>query len=198
MRKEFLIGFTKDYEIIIAELELRDWNFENEFSASFSISSIINADNTIYDEDYIYNYVDSMLDEYDATYKLELCERYDCSPQNLCNKMTEVYLNNPEEMKDLIDCSCYPNEVSINDIDYIFRADSFGQHDTRDDLLYAIDNDLYNDIHDLWDKYHLKQLDEKGLELYNSVIERASKIDEEEEIKKFIDEYKEEIDEKTW
>ena len=30
MRKKFLIGFTKDYKIIVAELELRDWNFENE------------------------------------------------------------------------------------------------------------------------------------------------------------------------
>lgn len=198
MRKKFLIGFTKDYNIIVAELELRDQNFENELSCSFDESSIINANETVYNEDYIYDYIDSMLGGYDAEYRLELCERYDCSPQNLCDKMTEIYLNNPEEMKDLIDCSCYSKEISINDVDYIFRADAYGQHDTRDNLLYAIDNDLYNDIHYLWDNYHLKQLDEKNLELYDSIIERASKIDEEEEIKKFIEEYKEEIDEKTW
>ena len=99
---------------------------------------------------------------------------------------------------DYLDCSLYPRIINNQDIDYIFRAEGCGQHDTRDDLLYAIDNDLYNDIYYLWDEYHLKQLDKKGLELYNSIIERASKIDEEEEIKKFIDEYKEEIDEKTW
>ena len=65
MRKEFLIGFTKDYEIIMADLELQNRNFENEFTASFSTSSIINADNTIYDEDYVYEYVESMLNGYD-------------------------------------------------------------------------------------------------------------------------------------
>ena len=30
MRKKFLIGFTKDYNIVMAELELRNRNCENE------------------------------------------------------------------------------------------------------------------------------------------------------------------------
>lgn len=198
MKKEFLIGFTKDYEIIVAELELRDQNFENEFSASFSTSSIMNADNTVYNEDFVYEYVENMLDGYDKEYRYELCERYDCTPHDLCQELTDRYIESPEELMDYLDCSLYPDIIENQDSNYLFRAEACGQHDTRDDLLYAIDNDLYNDIHYLWDSYHLKQLDEKGLELYNSIIERASKIDEEEEIKKFIDEYKEEIDEKTW
>ena len=122
MRKDFLIGFTKSYEIIVADLELQNRNFENEFIAGFTTSKILNANETIYDEDFVYDYVDGMLDGFDAEYILELCERYDCSPRNLCDKMKEIYLNNPEEMKNLIDCSCYPNEISVNDTDYIFES----------------------------------------------------------------------------
>ena len=198
MEKKFLIGFTKDYNIIQAEIALRDWNFENEFTASFSESSIVNADETIYNEDYIYDYVESFLDEMDDEYKYELCETYDCTPRNLTQKLTDLYLDDPKDFMHFLDNSYYPEIVSTSNSDYFFKADSGGQHDTRDDLLYAIDKELYDDMHYLWDNYHLKQLDEKGLELFNSVIERASRIDEEEEITKFIEEYKEEIDEKTW
>lgn len=182
----------------MADLELQNRNFENEFTAGFTTSQIVNADETIYNEDYIYDYVDGMLDGFDSEYKLELCERYDCSPRNLCDKLTEIYLSNPEEMRDLIDCSCYPNEISVNDVNYIFKSMSAGQHDTRDELLYAIDKELYDDIHILWDKYHLKQLDEKGLKLWESVIDRANKIDEDGEIEKFIKEYSDEIDENSY
>ena len=65
-------------------------------------------------------------------------------------------------------------------------------------MLYAIDKELYDDIHILWDKYHLKQLDEKGLKLWESVIDRANKIDEDGEIEKFIKEYSDEIDENSY
>lgn len=198
MEKKFLIGFTKDYNIIQAEIAIRDWNFENEFTASFSESSIVNADETIYNEDYIYDYVESFLDGMDDEYKYELCEKYDCTPRNLTQKLTDLYLDDPDDFMHFLDNSYYPEIVSTSNSDYFFIAEGGGQHDTRDDLLYAIDKELYDDIHYLWDNYHLKQLDEKGLELFNSVIERASRIDEEEEIKKFIEEYKEEIDEKTW
>lgn len=61
MRKKFLIGFTKDYNIVMAEFELRNRNCENEFSYSFDESSIINADETVYNEDYIYDYVENYL-----------------------------------------------------------------------------------------------------------------------------------------
>lgn len=198
MRKKFLIGFTKDYNIVMAELELRNRNCENEFSCSFDESSIINADETVYNEDYIYDYVENYLESMDDEYKYYLCDRHDCSPKDLIQTLTNLYLDDPDDFMSFLDNSLYPGTINTSESEYFFRADASGQHDTRDNLLYVIDNDLYNDIHYLWDNYHLKQLDEKNLELYNSVIERASKIDEEEEIKKFIDEYKEEIDEKTW
>lgn len=125
MYKEFLIGFTKDYEVIMAEIGIRDWNYKNEFIAAFTTSRIVKrANKIIYNEDYM----------------------------------------------------------------------GGGQHDTRDELLYAIDKELYDDIHYLWDNYHKKQLDDKGFELYNSIIERASKIDEGGEIEKFIKEYLDERD----
>ena len=62
MRKKFLIGFTKDYNIVMAKLELRNRNCENEFSCSFDEASIINADETVYNEDYIYDYVENYLE----------------------------------------------------------------------------------------------------------------------------------------
>lgn len=197
MKKEFLIGFTKDYEIIMAELELRDSNFENEFLGYFSAYNIINANNTIYDKDCIYEHVRNMLEAMDLDYRYELCGRYNCDLRNLQKKLTDKYIENPQELIEWLDYSRHYGIINNKDSDYIFKAIIGGLYDTRGDLLYAVDSDLYNDIHFLWDNYHGKQLDDKAFELYNSIIERASKIDEEEEIKKFIDEYKEEIDKKT-
>ena len=142
MKKIFLIGFTKDYDIIQVEIATRDWNFENEFTASFSVSSIINADETIYNEDYIYDYVENFLDGTDDEYKYELCEKYDCTPRNLTQKLTDFYLDDPDDFAGFLDNSYYPEIVSTSNSDYFFRADAGGQHDTRDNLLYAIDKEL--------------------------------------------------------
>ena len=198
MRKKFLIGFTKDYNIIVAELELRDWNYENEFTATFEESSIVNANETVYNEDYIYDYVENYLAGMDDEYKYYLCDKHDCSPKDLIQTLTDLYLDDPDDFMSFLDNSLYPGTINASESEYFFRAEGIGYSNIKDNLLYVIDNELYKDIQFLYENYHLKQLDEKNLELYNSVIERASKIDEEEEIKKFIDEYKEEIDEKTW
>lgn len=87
-----------------------------------------------------------------------------------------------------LDCSLYLNIINVDDEDYIFVSSSCGQHDTRDEVEEFVDEELYNDIHELWDNYHLKNIEdnEKAMNLYKSVLDRMREIDEEEVIVDYI------------
>lgn len=80
-----------------------------------------------------------------------------------------------------LDCSLYPNIINVDDEDYIFVSSSCGQHDTRDEVEEFVDKKLYDDIHELWDNYHLKNIEdnEEAMNLYKSVLDRMKEIDEE-------------------
>ena len=87
-----------------------------------------------------------------------------------------------------LDCSLYPKIINVDDEDYIFVSTSCGQHDTRDEVKEFVDKQLYDDIHTLWDNYHLKNIEgnEEAMELYKSVLNRMKEIDEEEGIVDYI------------
>ena len=178
MRKKFLLGTTKDNEVVFCEMELRDRNGKIEFSASF---------NTVYpfeyDDKYLKERLKDNLDCYDKDYLYCLCDRYNCSSSQLVKHM--YYDSMVEE---IIDISLYPNSIRVNGNDWYFESSACGQHDTREEMEFYVNKNLYNRIIELWDEYHLKEMPQTIIDEVNTIIEELEKVDEEEWIKNFIEE----------
>ena len=177
MRKKFLLGATKNKEIVFSEVELRDdRNGKMEFSASFGIVYPFE-----YDEEYLKERLENSLSIYDKSDLYDLCDTYDCSPNQLADCM---YTNSTIE--DIVDISLYPNCIEVNGNDWYFESYGWGQNDTREEMEFYVNEKLYNRIMELWDKYHLNEIDNSIVEEVNSIIEELQKVDEEEWIRSFI------------
>ena len=176
MRKKFLLGATKNNEIVFGEVELRDRNGKMEFSASFDTVYPFE-----YSETYLMERVVDNLDCYDKSDLYDLCERYDCKPSGLAEKFwADSYI------EDIIDISLYPNCIEVNGNDWYFESYGCGQHDTREEMEFYVNEKLYNRIHELWDKYRLNEVTQSITDEVNSIIEELQKVDEEEWIRSFI------------
>lgn len=185
-----VIGFTSDNEIIVAEVSFErvGSNKEPYFSACFNLSKIAKADDTIRDYDYMYNYFEDIRYSFDSETVLVLCDKYECPPSELADLMTDEAINDDNIGMETLDCSLYPEILDIDGKEYIFISTSCGQHDTREEVDKFVDKQLYDDIHTLWDKYHLKNIEnnEEAMDLYKSILDRMSDIDEEEVIVDYI------------
>ena len=173
-----IIGLTKNFEIVVAKIryDKTGSNLKKDVGVSFDLSEIKSADATIRDANYMKDY-------------------YDCLPYQLVEKMVESIDGKfDEELMDLLDCSLYPEIINVDGEDYIFVASSCGQHDTRegDEMIEIVDQTLYDDIHDFWDNYHLQNIDDniEAIELYESIVARMDKLDDEEIIARFVRKYK--------
>lgn len=181
MREKYLLGATVYNELVFGEFELRDRNGYKEFSASFNTVTPFNAED--YDlEEYYEGWVDGM----DKEYLYDLCERFDCSPSQLPKNLAdECY-----DVRDALDCSLYPEEISVDGKSWCFESSCCGQHDTRKDGMEIYTNEeAYNLLHTLWDNYHLKKVDEEVVKQVESLVDMLSSIDEEEWIINYIKEY---------
>lgn len=131
---KFLLGATEPNELVFGEFELRHPRYysknkgnyidENvlEFSASFDIvTPFISQD---YD---LTAYFESWIDCEDKEYLYNECERFDCSPSEL----PECLADECCDIRDVIDCSLYPEEITVNGENWCFESCSFGQLDTR-------------------------------------------------------------------
>ena len=187
-----IIGFTVDNEIIVAEVSFErvGSNKEPYFSACFDLSKIVKADDTIRDYEYMHDYFEDVRYSYDPETILNLCDKYDCPPADLADLMTDEAINDDNIGMETLDCSLYPELIEVDGKDYIFISTSCGQHDTRDEVEEFVDKKLYDDIHELWDNYHLKNIEdnEEAMNLYKSVLDRMGEIDEEEVIVDYIKE----------
>lgn len=188
-----IIGFTKDFEIVVADVryDKTGSNPGRDVGVSFDLSEIKRADDTIRDVDYMKDYYEGVLDNYSADGIIALCNEYDCPPYMLAEKIVECINDKPdEELMELLDCSLYPEMINVDGEDYIFVASSFGQHDTRkgDKMLEIVDQALYDDIHYFWDAYHLKNIDDdlEAIKLYESIIARMDELDDEETVAGFV------------
>lgn len=183
MEYENLIGFTNDNEIIFAEV-----SNDNYAAVSFSLSKIEKARDTIYNEDFIRSLNEMLIEGLDDSTIVYLCNMYNSSPKDLAEKMTEETYDDPELAMNLLDCSYYPEILTINNEDYIFVSTSGGQVDTRKDLKEAIDKNLYDKIHEFWDKYHLGDIEgnKEALNDFDEIIKVLQSIDAEKEIEEFI------------
>lgn len=190
MSIKYLLGATIDREIVFAEFSTKHpsyWSKEKghytdetvrEFSASFDC--VRPFEGSDYDlEEYYENWMDGM----DKESLYDLCERYWCSPQDLPGKLADQCC----DVRDALDCSLYPEIIDVDGTDWYFESSSCGQHDTREDGMDEyVNEEAYNLLHELWDKYHLKPIDEEGIKQMRRVVELLTNIDEEEWIADYI------------
>lgn len=192
MSRKILLGATNDREIVFGEFEVRNprfWSKDKgnytdesmeEFSASFDTVMPFTED----DLEDANEYYEQLLDDcYDDAEKYKLCESYDCAPSELAEHFTADHGTDPQEMRD---CSLYPNVIDVDGVDYYFESMGYGQCDTREQMDEYVNKEAYDLLHELWDKYHLKAIDEDGLKKMQRVAELLEDVDEEEWIADYI------------
>lgn len=176
MRKKFLLGATKNNEVVFGEVEIRDRNGKLEFSASFDTVYPFE-----YDETYLMERVVDNLDCYDKSDLYDLCERYDCKPSELAEKFwADSYI------EDIIDISLYPDSIEVDGNEWYFESSCCGQCDTREEMEFYVNENLYNRIIELWDEYHLKEIDNSIVEEVNSILNELEQVNEEKWIANYI------------
>lgn len=184
MREKFLLGATVDHELVFGEFEITKRNGYPEFTASFDTVRPFNGEN--YDlEGYYENWIYGM----DKAYLYDLCERFDCKPSELAGELA----NECCDVRDALDCSLYPEWYDVDGESWYFESCSCGQHDTRDDMEEIINVKAYDLLHELWDKYHIKEVDNNVIEQVKQIVYMLSEIDEEEWIIDYIERHKENL-----
>lgn len=178
MKEKFLLGVNNYNELVFGEFEIRNRNGCAEFSASFDTVRPFNGEN--YDlEDYYEVWIDGM----DKDYLYDLCDRFDCRPSELPKELA----NECYDVRDALDCSLYSECYEVNGESWYFESSSCGQHDTRKEGMKEYTNfEAYNLLHELWDNYHLKNVDNNIIEQVEQVVKMLSSINEEEWIVDYI------------
>lgn len=180
MRNKYLLGATKDNEIVFCEFEVTERNGYPEFSASFDTVRPFNGSDVDL-EYYFEDYADPRT--MDAEWIIYQCDRLHCCPMDLPRHLADE-CNDP---RDAIDCSLYDKEFDIDGDKWYFESSCCGQHDTRDEMEIYINKAAYNELIELWDKYHLKKVSKPMItKKLKSIIERLEIVDEEEWIKNYI------------
>ena len=183
---EILLGFTEEHGVISGEITYYP---EGVFTASFNESYPV-----VMNEEKALEYIESYIENMDAETRLYKLEYYDCAPSDLVNR---IYCDSDENIENLIDNSLHPETYEMNENDTVYlMASGCGQHDTRDDMVKYIDKQLYDEIHVLWDAYHMKTVPFEDVKYVFEKIERQyHNLDEEEVIHKEMEEfYKEQED----
>lgn len=182
----YLIGATKNHEIVFANFGIRQCGNGNEqprFSASFDTVMPFDADTFDFT-----SYCDMFVSEMDKDCLWEECDAYDCKPSELARRMANCC-----DVMEIIDCSIYPECYDIDGHDWYFESVGCGQHDTRNDIEEITHIDAYNKLHELWDNYHLKPVDDSIAKQVERLATSFAKIDEVEwitdYIKRHIDEF---------
>lgn len=113
----------------------------------------------------------------DKSYKYDLCERFNCKPSELAeNLAAECY-----DVRDALDCSLYPECYEVDGESWYFESVGGGQHDSRKDgmEIYTSQN-IYDELHRLWDKYHLKKVDKDVIAQVENLFKMCEDIQEHE------------------
>ena len=171
MREKYLLGATVDNELVFGEFEVTNRNGYSEFTASFDTVRPFNGED--YDlVSYFENYIYGM----DKEYLYDMCERFDCKPSAL----PEELANECCDVRDALDCSLYPECYEVDGESWYFESCGCGQHDTRKCGMEEHTNlEAYNLLHELWDKYHLKEVGNDTIKEVEKLKDMLSSIDEE-------------------
>lgn len=164
--EQFLLGVINN-QIILGEIEIRDWNGYDEFSASFDVGEAFNID---IDKNEIEDYWDDYWDILTDTQKLEILDDGEITKRDwLDERVDNTHYTN------IRDCSCTDLEMDFNGITINFESISCGQHDVREDVYFNqmifTNKEAFDMLMNLWDNYHLKKIDDEDKEQFNKIIE---------------------------
>lgn len=146
---KILLGATRYNELVFANFGISNRNGYPEFTASFDTVRPFDGDSID-----LVEYWKSYLTECGADELRYWLGEYDCSFSELAETMADDM-----GICGAIDCSLYPETYTIDGIGWYFESMSCGQHDTRGEMAEYVNEDAYNALHELWDAYHLKQVD---------------------------------------
>ena len=176
----YLLGSTKYGTIVFGEFGITHRNGYPEFTASFNTVA------PFAEKDYPYTALEhyqDLVEGFDSDWKEKICQRNNIELSELPNWLME---ENGSEIQDYIDCSLYPNIINVDGIDYYFESSCCGQHDTRNEMVIYVNKEAYDELHKLWDKYHLKEVDESVISKVNELEEVFKAINEEQWIADYI------------
>lgn len=177
MKNKFLLGATKDKELVFGEFEITTRNNFQEFSAFFDIVIPFDGDNFDLEE-----YFEDWVEDLDKEFLYDLCEQNWCAPQELVN----VLANNCVDVRDAIDCSLYPKVVEVDGVHYFFESSCCGQRDSRENIEFYTNKEAYDLLIELKDKYNLKEIDEEGIRKAKKIEKLLVTIDEKQWIADYI------------
>lgn len=188
MRYKFLLGATKDNEIVFGDFGTRlqygdDGEYE-DFSASFDVVRPFDVDQ--YD---VLQLLQDMIDDSGAGWAYAKCCEYDCAPSELAECMND----DCGDIRDVVDCSLYPEWYTIGDTDWCFESGSCGQCDTRENMAEYVNKEAYDKLCELWDNYHLKKADANVISEVEKLADVLLQTDEEEWITDFIKRHEDEL-----
>lgn len=170
MREKFLIGATKENEIVFCEMEITTRNGYKEFSVSFDCVRPFKEDDIDLED-----YTEGLLEGYDKATLYDMCKDNDCSPSQLASIIAKE-----ESIEDLMDLSLYNNTIYVNGESWRFESSSCGQCDTREDMLEYVDEKTYNIIHELWDNFHLEEMTDNEVGVVSDIFENVLSCEDEE------------------
>lgn len=168
IRKNFLLGVNKEEnKIYFGKIEVTTRNGYKEFTASFDVGEAFDINDIDLQEQ-----CQDLWDCYDAQQKLDLLYDGDRTREDVFDDWTRY-----SDYKEFKDCSCTDYETELNNGQTInFETTCGGQHDIREDK-EEFNNIIFTDkkavdlILELWNKYHLKNIE-------NNIQDVESKINE--------------------
>ena len=181
MQHTFLLGATKNNDIVFGEFGFYSGN---RFHASFYTVHPFDANTIDLAEQYQYR-----IDDMDKEWLIDMCDEYDCKPSELAEEIA----NTCDDVTEIVDCSLYDEFYTISNADWYFESCSCGQHDTRKEIVEYINKDAYDKLHELWDEYHLKEVDEDIINEVEKIADILAQTDEEEWIIDFIERHENEL-----
>ena len=195
LRKNFLLGVNKEEnKIYFGEITITTRNGYKEFAANFDVGEAFDISEVDFEDQ-----CNDLWDCYDAQQKLDLLYDGDRTKEDVFDEWTRC-----EDYHNFIDCSCTDYETELNNGQEInFQTTYGGQHDIREDAeeyenIIFTNKEAVEIILKLWDKYHLKNIEDEAEEIekqINFIIEKLDKYNQYEfkNIENFIKEHIEEV-----
>lgn len=171
-----LLGATKDNELVFANFGITNRNGYPEFTASFNTVHPFDGDGID-----LVDYWDNYIEECGAGELRNYLNDYNCRLSELAEMMADDM-----GIEGTIDCSLYPETYTVDGIDWYFESMGCGQHDTRGEMAEYVNEDAYNVLHELWDAYHLKQVDSDFADTMEHIAHVLSMTNTEDWITDFI------------
>ena len=177
-RKKFLLGINKgENKIYFGEIEITTRNNYKEFTANFNIGEAFDIDEI--DESYKNDYKESYWDCLDAQTKLNCLDDGELTKYDFFENW-EIF---NDDYRDFKDCSCTDFEVTlINSQTINFETIGCGQCDIRENKI-DFENITFTNkeavllILDLWDKYHITNVENNIKDVENKINKILKKLD---------------------